>query len=111
MIRAIIALIGIINEQGIGQMNFELMDLRAFVTVAELASFNRAAKLLNLSEPALSRRIRKLETTLGVTLLERSTRHVALTMVGRDLIPRVQRLLDEFEASLIGSADVGPKSG
>jgi DNA-binding transcriptional LysR family regulator len=92
-------------------MNFELLDLRAFVTVAELASFNRAAKLLNLSEPALSRRIRKLEGTLGVTLLERSTRHVALTMVGRDLIPRVQRLLDEFEASLLGSTDVGPKSG
>ncbi|MFO1147531.1 MAG: LysR substrate-binding domain-containing protein [Alsobacter sp.] len=92
-------------------MNCELLDLRAFVTVAELASFNRAAKLLNLSEPALSRRIRKLEETLGVTLLERSTRHVALTMVGRDLIPRVQRLLDEFESSLLVSTDLGPKSG
>lgn len=54
-------------------------------TPAELGSFNRAAELLNLSQPALSRRIQKLEDTLGVALFERSTRHVALTMAARFL--------------------------
>ncbi|NUB17250.1 LysR family transcriptional regulator, partial [Azospirillum brasilense] len=92
-------------------MNFELVDLKAFVAVAELGSFNRAAELLNLSQPALSRRIQKLEDTLGVALFERSTRHVALTMVGRDFIPKVRRFLDEFESSLLGISDLGARSG
>ncbi|AWJ92745.1 LysR family transcriptional regulator (plasmid) [Azospirillum baldaniorum] len=92
-------------------MNFELVDLKAFVAVAELGSFNRAAELLNLSQPALSRRIQKLEDTLGVALFERSTRHVALTMVGRDFMPKVRRFLDEFESSLLGISDLGARSG
>jgi DNA-binding transcriptional LysR family regulator len=91
-------------------VNFELLDLRAFVAVAELGSFHRAAKALHLSQPALSRRIQKLEESLGVPLLERSTRHVALTMVGRDFIPKVRRLLDEFESSLLGVRDLGARS-
>ncbi|MBK1839740.1 LysR family transcriptional regulator [Azospirillum sp. YIM B02556] len=91
-------------------MNFELVDLKAFVAVAELGSFNRAAELLNLSQPALSRRIQKLEDTLGVALFERSTRHVALTMVGRDFMPKVRRFLDEFETSLLGISDLGARS-
>ena len=41
-------------------MNFEFLDLRAFIAVADLGSFHRAAKSLNLSQPALSRRIQKL---------------------------------------------------
>jgi DNA-binding transcriptional LysR family regulator len=68
-------------------MNAELLDLKAFITVAELGSFVRTAKALNLSQPALSRRIQKLEDALGAQLLERSTHHVALTMVGRDFMP------------------------
>jgi DNA-binding transcriptional LysR family regulator len=43
-------------------------------------------------------------------LLERSTRHVALTMVGRDFIPKVRRLLDEFETSVLGIRDLGARS-
>ena len=92
-------------------MNFELVDLKAFVAVAEMGSFNRAAQLLNLSQPALSRPLQKLEETLGVALFERSTPHVALTMVGRDFIPTVQRFLDEFETSLLGISDLGARSG
>lgn len=92
-------------------MNFELLDLKAFVAVAELGSFVRASKLMNLSQPALSRRIQKLEETLGVALFERSTRNVALTMVGRDLMPKVRHLLDEFETSLLGIGDLGVRSG
>jgi DNA-binding transcriptional LysR family regulator len=92
-------------------MNFEFLDLRAFIAVADLGSFHRAAKSLNLSQPALSRRIQKLEEGLGAALLERSTRHVALTMVGRDFIPKVRRFLDEFETSVLGIRDLGARSG
>ncbi len=92
-------------------MNADLTDLRAFVTVAELGSFVRAARALNLSQPALSRRIQKLEESLGTALLERSTRHVALTMVGRDFLPKVQRFLDEFENSVLSIRDLGARSG
>src|SRR5919202_1679684 len=94
-------------------MNFELVDLKAFVAVAELGSFNRAAKAVNLSQPALTRRIQKLEEGLGAPLLERSTRHVALTMVGREFVPKVRRFLDEFEASMLGIRilDLGANEG
>ena len=92
-------------------MNFELIDLRAFIAVADLGSFHRAAKALNLSQPALSRRIQKLEESFGAPLLERSTRHVALTMVGRDFIPKVRRFLDEFETSVLSIRDLGARSG
>src|SRR4051794_251475 len=92
-------------------MNFELVDLRAFIAVADLGSFHRAAKALNLSQPALSRRIQKLEESLGAPLLERSTRHEALTMVGRDFIPKVRRFLDEFETSVLSIRDLGARSG
>jgi DNA-binding transcriptional LysR family regulator len=59
----------------------------------------------------LSRRIQKLEESLGAPLLERSTRHVALTMVGRDFIPKVRRFLDEFETSVLSIRDLGARSG
>jgi len=52
-------------------INFELLDLRAFLAVFDHASFNKAAELLNLSQPALSRCIQGLEARLGVPLLER----------------------------------------
>ncbi|MBS0560497.1 MAG: LysR family transcriptional regulator [Proteobacteria bacterium] len=92
-------------------MNFELVDLKAFVAVADLGSFVRAAQALNLSQPALSRRIRKLEDSLGAPLLERTTRHVALTMVGRDFVPKVRRFLCEFETSVFGIGDIRARSG
>jgi DNA-binding transcriptional LysR family regulator len=91
-------------------MNAELLDLKAFVTVAELGSFVRTAQALNLSQPALSRRIQKLEASLGAPLLERSTRHVKLTMVGRDFLPKVRRFVDELEASVLGISDLGARS-
>ena len=91
-------------------MNAELLDLKAFVTVAELGSFVRTAKALNLSQPALSRRIQKLEDALGAPLLERSTHHVALTMVGRDFMPKVRRFIDELETSVLAIQDLGTRS-
>jgi len=87
-------------------MNFDLADLRAFVAVAELNSFRAAAESIHLSQPALSRRIDKLESALGVRLLERTTRSVSLTAVGRDFSHKARHLLDELENSLLSMQGV-----
>ena len=82
-------------------MNFDLADLRAFVAVAELNSFRAAADAIHLSQPALSRRVEKLESALGVRLFERTTRSVSLTAVGRDFSRKARSLLDDLEDSLL----------
>ncbi len=71
----------------------DYLGLEAFVAIAELGSFIRAAAYLNLSQTALSHRIRKLEQDLGVQLLVRSTRDVSLTREGQALLPQIQRNL------------------
>jgi len=83
-------------------LNFDLNDLLAFRAVAELASFRKAAESVHLSQPAFSRRIDKLEQALGVRLLERTTRRVELTTVGREFERRVRHLLEELDNTLLG---------
>ncbi|WP_026873323.1 LysR family transcriptional regulator [Inquilinus limosus] len=90
-------------------MNLDLQDLRAFMAIADMGSFNKAADALHLSQSALSRRLQKLEEMLGVPLLERTTRHVALTAVGREFLPNARRLLDEFESSVLRIRDIGER--
>lgn len=82
-------------------INFNLNDLQAFRAVAELSSFRKAADALHVSQPAFSRRIEKLEEALGVRLLDRSTRSVSLTAVGRDFDRKVQQLLDDLDYTLL----------
>jgi LysR family nitrogen assimilation transcriptional regulator len=62
-----------------------LKQLEYFVRVAELGSFSKAALVLNIAQPALSRQVRLLETDLHVTLLTRNGRGVVLTEVGQRL--------------------------
>ena len=83
-------------------INFNLNDLQAFRAVAELNSFRKAAEALHVSQPAFSRRIEKLEEALGVRLLDRTTRRVSLTSVGRDFDRKVQQLLDDLDHTLLG---------
>lgn len=83
-------------------INFDLNDLLAFRAVAELGNFRRAAEAVHISQPAFSRRIEKLEQALGAKLLERTTRRVSLTAVGRDFARKVQQLLDELDTTLLG---------
>ena len=88
-------------------INFELSDLQAFAAVAELGNFRRAAEAVHISQPAFSRRIDKLEAALGVRLLDRTTRRVDLTAVGRDFARKVQLMLDELDTTLMGIREVG----
>jgi DNA-binding transcriptional LysR family regulator len=83
-------------------INFDLNDLLAFRSVAELSNFRRAAEAVHISQPAFSRRIDKLEQALGVRLLDRTTRRVSLTGVGRDFARKVEQLLDELDHTLLG---------
>jgi DNA-binding transcriptional LysR family regulator len=89
--------------------NFDLGDLRAFVAVADLGAFGKAALQLHLSAPALSRRIDKLEEALGVRLFERTTRRVDLTTVGRSFAQRARHVLNELESSLLGTRDLAQR--
>ena len=93
------------------RINCEILDLRAFLLVVELGSFHRTAEALNLSQPALSRRIQKLEAAIGGPLLERTTRHVAPTAMGQELLPLVRRMLEEFDGSLFTFRDPQRRGG
>jgi DNA-binding transcriptional LysR family regulator len=88
---------------------FDLTDLRAFVKVAELAAFHEAARQLNISQPALSRRVQKLEEVLGVGLLERTTRRVRLTTVGRNFLPTARRLVDDVDHALLSVSEIAER--
>jgi len=71
----------------------ELDQLRSFVAVAEARSFTRAASLVHLSQPAISRQIARLETELGAKLFERYGRRVECTADGRLLLPLARNIL------------------
>lgn len=75
----------------------ELRHLRAFEAVARLRSFTLAAAELGITQPALSRTIRQLEDAVGMTLLDRSSRHVEATAAGRTFLDHVERVLTELE--------------
>ncbi|PZO68302.1 MAG: LysR family transcriptional regulator [Paracoccus denitrificans] len=74
-----------------------LRDLNAFVTVADEASFTRAAARLGVSQSALSQTIRQLEARLGIRLLNRTTRHVSPTDAGEQLLAQVVPALDQID--------------
>ncbi|WP_188568872.1 LysR family transcriptional regulator [Undibacterium terreum] len=90
-------------------MNFDLSDLRAFIAVADHASFSVASAELHLSQSAMSRRIERLENALGVSLFERTTRKVELTTVGREFLRKARELLVGLEESMMGMRDTAEK--
>ncbi|BDT95462.1 LysR family transcriptional regulator [Nocardia sputorum] len=99
----------------------ELRQLRYFVTVAQEASFTRAAARLHLAQPGLSAQIRQLEREIGHPLLDRGGRGVTLTEVGAAVLPharaalaaaeRVTHTVDEFTGLLRGQVRMGLISG
>jgi DNA-binding transcriptional LysR family regulator len=80
-------------------MRIDFLGLQAFLSIAERGSFQRAATHLNLSQTAVSHRIRKLEEELGLKLFARTTREVTLTRAGIELLPKAQKALAELEQS------------
>jgi DNA-binding transcriptional LysR family regulator len=76
----------------------ELRHLRYFVSVAEAASVSKAARRVNICQPALSRQIRDLEAELGVRLFDRIGRRIQLTTGGEDLLARSRDVLSHAES-------------
>jgi LysR family transcriptional regulator, benzoate and cis,cis-muconate-responsive activator of ben and cat genes len=75
----------------------DLRHLRYFQAVAEELSFSKAAKRLHVAQPALSRAIKQLESSLGATVLERTRHLVRLTPAGAVLLLEVRLLLHQVE--------------
>ncbi|HPE61173.1 MAG: LysR family transcriptional regulator [Thiothrix sp.] len=75
----------------------DIQTITAFIEVAHHKSFSLAAETLFITQPAISKRITALETSLGVRLFNRIGRRISLTEAGRALLPRVQALRTEIE--------------
>ncbi len=96
-------------------MKLDMLGLEAFVTIVEYGSFQRAASALFITRAGLSRRLKNLESQLGVVLIERTTRSLRLSQVGIGFLPRAQRMLTEMnnafheirDASRLNDAEVG----
>jgi DNA-binding transcriptional LysR family regulator len=87
----------------------DLTDLHAFAIIAEEASFTRAAARLNMSSSALSHAIKRLEERLGIRLLVRTTRSVAPSAAGSQLLTRLAPALQDIELGLNLVSDLKSK--
>jgi DNA-binding transcriptional LysR family regulator len=83
-----------------GAAMVELRDLRAFEALAAELHFGRAAVRLGVSQPTLSRHVRRLEHQLGVVLAHRTSRTVRLTDAGRELAAALPGALRQLERTL-----------
>jgi len=81
-------------------MKIDLGDLNAFAAVAQAKGFREGARLMGASASGLSEAVRRLETQLGVRLLNRTTRSVSPTEAGQRLLSRLRPALSEVEAAL-----------
>jgi DNA-binding transcriptional LysR family regulator len=86
----------------------ELRQLRYLVALADERHFTRAAAREHIAQPALSQQIRRLEAEVGLTLVERTTRRVAMTDAGELLVARARRILAELEDA---QAELGTLAG
>jgi LysR family carnitine catabolism transcriptional activator len=86
--------------------NLNLRHLEALAAIARTGNFTRAAQALHVSQPSLTVQIHQLEETLGVRLLDRNTRSVKLTRIGKELTPIVQRLVREIEAVVMNAREL-----
>ena len=78
--------------------DLKLKDLRYLVALADTRHFGRAAARCFVSQPTLSAQLRKLEQYLGVQLIERQPRRVALTAAGEEIVQRARGMLEASEA-------------
>src|SRR5215472_8474961 len=81
-------------------MKLPIDGIQAFVQIAEVGNFNRAAAKLFITQAGLTRRIQRLETFVGTKLLDRTTRSTTLTTMGREFLPLAARLVDDLTNGL-----------
>lgn len=86
----------------------KLDGIAAFVATIEAGSISAASRRLGLAKSVVSERLAELERSLGVTLIQRSTRRLSLTNTGQTFLPRAQRILREMEEA---SAELDASSG
>lgn len=86
-------------------MNPTLRQMRAFVAVAKTGHFTLAAEYLHITQSALSGLIKELEQTLGARVIDRSTRKIGLTDIGRELYPLFSQMIDDLDGALANVAD------
>ncbi|MFG1184674.1 MULTISPECIES: LysR family transcriptional regulator [Xanthobacter] len=77
-------------------MKIPIDGVQAFVHVAELGSFHRAAEHLFITQTALTRRIQRLEAFVGLRLLDRTTRSTTLSPMGKEFLPMARRIIDDL---------------
>jgi DNA-binding transcriptional LysR family regulator len=80
--------------------------MRTFVMIAEELSFSRAGVRLNVAQPGISERLRRLEGQLGFRLVKRSSRAVELTREGAALLPHARTIVDAIDAAETAAADL-----
>ncbi len=88
-------------------MKIDILGVQAFIAIADQGSFQAAADALHVTQTAVTLRLRKLEDFLGVTLIERTTRSIALTDIGQDFLPQARRLLAELAEALVEIRESG----
>lgn len=88
-------------------MKIDILGVQAFVAIADCGGFQKAAESLFVTQTAVTQRLRNLETFLGVVLIERTTRSIALTGIGKDFLPQARRLLLELSSTLTEIRETG----
>jgi DNA-binding transcriptional LysR family regulator len=81
-------------------MKIDYAGIQAFVAVADQGGFGKAAGALHISQTALTRRVQKLEAYLGLRLLDRTTRSMALTAVGQEFLPKARAVVADLDAAV-----------
>jgi DNA-binding transcriptional LysR family regulator len=81
-------------------MSPTLRQMRAFVALAKTGNFTLAAEYLHVTQSALSGLIKEMEQTLGVRVVDRSTRKIALTEIGLGLLPLFAKMIDDLDGAM-----------
>lgn len=90
-----------------------ISDIRLFIKVVQKKSFSSAATVVGTSQSSISKRVARLEKSLGVQLLKRSTRYLALTEAGVEFYERAQRILADLDEACdaVSALNVGLEGG
>ena len=90
-------------------MNITIRQIQAFLQVASLGSFTRAAEKLHTMQPALSQQVRDLEAELGIRLFDRTTRRVELTEGGAEFRNIAAKIIEDLESAARNAHDLAER--